>query len=74
MKLLPLKPMATVGAALLLLSSLSVQQPVAEYKVDLGTLAQIKTEAFQHSQVMENLYYISEVYGPRGSGASAACC
>jgi hypothetical protein len=28
-------------------------------------LTQIKNEAFQHSQVMENLFYISEVYGPR---------
>ncbi len=70
MKLHPLKPMATVGTALLLLSSLSAQQPVAEDKVDLGTLAQIKTEAFQHSQVMENLYYISEVYGPRVNNSS----
>jgi carboxypeptidase Q len=34
-------------------------------KVDLGALTQIKNEAFQHSQVMENLFYISEVYGPR---------
>ena len=34
-------------------------------KVDLATLAQIKAEAFDHSQVMEHLFYISEVYGPR---------
>ena len=34
-------------------------------KVDLDTLARIKTEAFQHSQVMENLFWMSEVYGPR---------
>ena len=34
-------------------------------KVDLDALAQIKTEAFQHSQVMENLFWMSEVYGPR---------
>ena len=34
-------------------------------KVDLDVLAQIKTEAFQHSQVMENLFWMSEVYGPR---------
>lgn len=33
--------------------------------VDLRALTQIKNEAFQHSQVMENLFYISEVYGPR---------
>src|SRR6201992_3015008 len=34
-------------------------------KVDLDALGQIKTEAFQHSQVMENLFWMSEVYGPR---------
>jgi len=34
-------------------------------KLDLAALTQIKNEAFQHSQVMENLFYISEVYGPR---------
>jgi carboxypeptidase Q len=34
-------------------------------KVDLGALTQVKNEAFQHSQVMDNLFYISEVYGPR---------
>ncbi len=34
-------------------------------KVDLNALTQIKREAFNRSQVMENLYYISEVYGPR---------
>jgi len=31
----------------------------------LNALNQIKNEAFQHSQVMENLFYMSEVYGPR---------
>ena len=34
-------------------------------KVDLNVLNQIKTEAYQNSKVMENLFYISEVYGPR---------
>jgi hypothetical protein len=34
-------------------------------KVDLAALTRIKNEAFQNSQVMENLFYISEVYGPR---------
>lgn len=34
-------------------------------KVDLSALTQIKNEAFQHSQVMDSLFYISEVYGPR---------
>ncbi len=31
----------------------------------MDALAQIKAEAFQHSQVMENLFWMSEVYGPR---------
>jgi carboxypeptidase Q len=34
-------------------------------KVDLAALTAIKNEAFQHSQVMDNLFHISEVYGPR---------
>ena len=34
-------------------------------KVDLSALNAIKREAFERSQVMENLYYMSEVYGPR---------
>ena len=50
--------------ALLFISTASTQEPAGD-TVDLAVLAQIKTEAFQHSQVMENLYYMSEVYGPR---------
>jgi hypothetical protein len=50
-------------AALVLLSAATAQD--AGDKVDLDALAQIKTEAYRHSQVMENLYYMSEVYGPR---------
>ncbi len=33
--------------------------------VDLAVLTAIKHEAFDRSQVMENLFYLSEVYGPR---------
>ena len=55
---------ALTTAALLLLPSAPAQQQAGD-KVDLDTLAQIKNEAFNHSQVMENLFYISEVYGPR---------
>ena len=54
---------AATCAALLLLSTAPAQQ--AGDKVDLATLAQIKTEAYDHSQAMETLYNISEVYGPR---------
>ncbi len=34
-------------------------------RLDLDALTNIKREAFNRSQVMENLYYISDVYGPR---------
>jgi carboxypeptidase Q len=63
MKLLRFAHAAVICTALLI--AVSPAQEMAGDKVDLDVLAQIKTEAYQHSQVMENLYYISEVYGPR---------
>jgi carboxypeptidase Q len=64
MHLLRFKQAATMVTALLLLTAASAQEMGGD-KVDLDVLNQIKTEAYQHSQVMENLYYMSEVYGPR---------
>ncbi|HEY4358788.1 MAG TPA: M28 family peptidase [Acidobacteriaceae bacterium] len=64
MNLRHFKPAAAVCSALLLISSATAQEQAGD-KVDLATLAQIKAEAYQHSQVMENLFYMSEVYGPR---------
>ena len=62
-------PCFRFAAAFCAVASLSVPVAPAQEqggdKVDLGALTQIKNEAFQHSQVMENLFYISEVYGPR---------
>ena len=55
---------AACAMTLFFISSAPGQQENSE-KVDLAALTQIKNEAFQHSQVMENLFYISEVYGPR---------
>ena len=57
--------LSTACTLALLFSPISPAQEQGGDKVDLGTLAQIKTEAYQHSQVMESLFYISEVYGPR---------
>jgi len=54
-------PMVTA----LFLIPASFAQATGGDNVDLDALAQIKTEAFQHSQVMENLFWMSEVYGPR---------
>jgi len=61
---LRLRLIAATCAALLLISAAPAQEQGGD-KVDLATLTQLKREAFQHSQVMENLYYMSEVYGPR---------
>jgi carboxypeptidase Q len=64
MNLLSFRKAAVTCAAVLFLSN-ALAQDMGGDKVDLDVLAQIKTEAYQHSQVMENLYYMSEVYGPR---------
>jgi carboxypeptidase Q len=41
----------------------------AEEKVDLAVIQRIKTEAFQNSQVMDHLFWITDVYGPRLTGS-----
>jgi carboxypeptidase Q len=64
MNLLRFRLAAATCTVLMLISAAPAQDPGGD-KVDLDALTQIKREAFQHSQVMENLYYMSEVYGPR---------
>jgi carboxypeptidase Q len=49
-------------AALLLLFALP---GLAQERVDLGVVDRIKTEAFDHSKVMDHLYQMTEVHGPR---------
>jgi carboxypeptidase Q len=41
----------------------------AEEKVDLLMMNRIKAEAFQNSKVMENAFYLTDVYGPRLTGS-----
>src|SRR5215831_12135140 len=38
---------------------------LAEESVDLGIVQKIKTEAFDNSQVMGHMFYLTDVYGPR---------
>src|ERR1700724_4475491 len=64
MNLLCFRHAAGMVTAIFLIPASVAQAPGGD-KVDLDALAQIKTEAFQHSQVMENLFWMSEVYGPR---------
>src|ERR1700761_5730614 len=66
MTLHPFRQVAVSAIALLLVApQISQAQQAGGDKIDLDVLQQIKTEAYDHSQVMENLYYMSEVYGPR---------
>ncbi len=41
------------------------QQAFAQDKLDLATLHRIKDEAFQRSQVMETMFQLTDVHGPR---------
>ncbi|MGA2970967.1 MAG: M28 family peptidase, partial [Acidimicrobiales bacterium] len=36
-----------------------------QQKLDLGVVSHIKTEAYDHSKVMDHLSWLSDVYGPR---------
>src|SRR5450755_4761150 len=38
--------------------------------VDLAVVNQIKSEAFEHSKVMDHLQNLSDVYGPRLTGSA----
>jgi hypothetical protein len=63
-----LKPSALVArlvATTLLAAPFAAAAQEPTETIDLKVLHQIKTEAFQHSQVMDHLFYISDVYGPR---------
>src|SRR4051794_32557903 len=44
--------------------TVSAQERVQE-RVDLGVVHQIKAEAFQNPKVMENVFQLTDVYGPR---------
>src|SRR6201990_2207179 len=50
--------------AILATLPLTAQESTQE-NVDLGVLNQIKWQAFNNSQVMDHLFYLSDVYGPR---------
>src|SRR3954463_11820022 len=38
---------------------------LSEEKVDLAAVNRIRAEAFQHSKVMDTMFYLTDVYGPR---------
>jgi hypothetical protein len=59
-----LAPLALAPLALLFASPV-----VAQEKVDLATVTRIRDEAMNHSQVMETLSWLTDVYGPRLTGS-----
>src|ERR1700676_1108933 len=42
---------------------------IAEEKVDLSIVSRIKSEAFENSKVMDHLFYLTDVHGPRLTGS-----
>ncbi|HEV8699999.1 MAG TPA: M20/M25/M40 family metallo-hydrolase [Candidatus Polarisedimenticolia bacterium] len=62
--------MKLLSGALILAASLSLPPALgAEESVDLATLHRIKREAFQNSKVMDHLFYLTDVNGPRLTGS-----
>jgi len=57
-----------VGCAMALCVCLAIWAASPE-KVDLSVLNRIKTEAFEHSKVMDTAFYLTDVYGPRLTGS-----
>lgn len=43
----------------------------AEERVDLSIVNRIRTEAFQNSKVMDHLFFLTDVHGPRIAGSPA---
>ncbi len=50
---------------LLLLATILAAPLAAQEKVDVATIERIKTEALEHSQVMDIMSWLTDVYGPR---------
>lgn len=63
----PMVRRAPMLGALLSLAAVAVTQSplAAQEKVDLATIEKIKAEAMGHSQVMDIMSWLTDVYGPR---------
>jgi carboxypeptidase Q len=52
-----------------LLGLLAAAPALPQERLDEQAIARLKVEGFQHSQVMETLSYLTDVYGPRLTGS-----
>src|SRR5258706_8350527 len=59
-------------AVVAILSPATPAQQQSKDRVDLSVVQRIKTEAFDHSQVMDTLSLLSDRYGPRLTGSAEA--
>jgi len=56
----------TICAARTFFLALSISSAVwAQDRADLSIVHRIRAEAFQNSQVMDTVFYLSDVHGPR---------
>src|SRR2546426_4264697 len=60
--------MKRIISTILLFALIFVFPTRAQEPVDQSVIARIKTEGFQHSQIMETLFYLTDVHGPRLRG------
>src|ERR1043166_939485 len=54
-----------ISTLLFTLSLLVLIRAQAQERIDLDAIHQIKDAAFQNSKVMENMFYLTDVHGPR---------
>jgi carboxypeptidase Q len=64
-------PQSKTARTILFLAAASVPLLLlaAEEKVDLSVINRIKAEAFENSKVMEDMFYLTDVNGPRLTGS-----
>jgi carboxypeptidase Q len=53
----------------ILILSLFAVALCAEDKADLAVIQRIKREVFENSKVMDHLFWLTDVYGPRLTGS-----
>src|SRR5262249_21257857 len=57
------------GAVVVLLTAIPIAAQMPQEKVDLDAIYRIKDEGLSHSQVMDVLSYLTDVYGGRLTGS-----
>jgi carboxypeptidase Q len=71
-KLMPLLAVTlALAASLVTFAAAQSPQPVAVRPLDLDTIARIRDEGLNRSQVMDHLSWLTDVYGPRVTGSPA---